>query len=287
MKTPSNTHALHTAALTGFLFLALLSPATAADFAGSLKGVTITDAQTTNKAPIASFNYSISGSTVNLDASGSSDPDGSITSYQWDFGDGNQGTGISVSHNYADITSANVSLTVLDNSKGIAISQKKITIGSCQSQSADVSYVTSYKITPDIYGNIVQGQSFTPNTTGKIYSIKVTSYYIPNPSLATLMIRVGDTADLSTTYDTEEIVSLASYTSKDTIEVVFTKKPTITSGVTKYFMIYNTGDFATRFMLYRNSNSGYANGTDYTSKTGLASVTAGSGDLSFEVMTCD
>jgi hypothetical protein len=127
MKTPT-TQALHTAALTGLLSLALLSPATAADFTGNLKGVTITDAQATNKPPTAAFTYTVSGQTVTFDASGSSDSDGTIAEYKWDFGDGNTGTGITVSHQYNTLSSFPVTLTVDDEKNAISILQLNIAL---------------------------------------------------------------------------------------------------------------------------------------------------------------
>lgn len=111
--------------MAGLISLPLLTAATAADFSGSLQGVTITDAQATNKAPIASFTYSISGTTVNLDASGSSDPDGSITSYQWDLGNGTKASGMTAVAEYPPGTYP-VTLTVQDNANGIAMSQQII-----------------------------------------------------------------------------------------------------------------------------------------------------------------
>jgi hypothetical protein len=50
-----------------------------------------------------------------FDGSGSSDPDGSIASYQWDFGDGSTGEGWSVSHAYTAPGTFTVALTVIDN----------------------------------------------------------------------------------------------------------------------------------------------------------------------------
>lgn len=52
--------------------------------------------------------------TVMLDASGSNDSDGYISSYYWDFGDGTYGTGVSTSHVYAQGTFTPV-LTVTDD----------------------------------------------------------------------------------------------------------------------------------------------------------------------------
>jgi PKD repeat protein len=84
----------------------------------------VTDIATTtltvaNRGPTASLTTSPSDpdttDDVTFDAGGSSDPDGSITSYQWDFGDGTTGTGQSTTHSFADNGSYTVSLTVTDD----------------------------------------------------------------------------------------------------------------------------------------------------------------------------
>lgn len=258
-------------------------------FNGTLSSVSFTDTYGGNNPPSAKFTFTQEGNTFSFDASNSSDSDGNIVKYDWDFGDGTKASGVSVSHQYADTTiSASISLTLLDNNNGVSILQQQIHIDNCQSQTADVSYFSLAKFTPTIYSDTVHGQSFTPTRNGEIYSIKVTTYYIPDPSLANLTIRIGNTPDLSTTYDIEQTVNLASYTSGDTIEIIFTPKPTMTAGVTKYFMLYNAGGSSTTGVkLRKNSNSGYAGGTEYTSTTGLANVLAGAGDMSFEVMACD
>jgi beta propeller repeat protein len=55
------------------------------------------------------------GQTTTLDGSGSSDLDGSIVSYAWDFGDGSVGSGVTTSHVYADSGTYQITLTVTDN----------------------------------------------------------------------------------------------------------------------------------------------------------------------------
>lgn len=54
--------------------------------------------------------------TVTLDGTGSYDPDGSIVSYNWTFGDGTTGTGAIVTHTYTQSTNRTVRLSVTDNS---------------------------------------------------------------------------------------------------------------------------------------------------------------------------
>lgn len=55
------------------------------------------------------------GGTVQFDGTGSSDPDGAIVSYQWDFGEGSTGTGPSPAHTYGDNGVFTVTLTVTDD----------------------------------------------------------------------------------------------------------------------------------------------------------------------------
>jgi len=55
------------------------------------------------------------GEPVVFSGSGSSDPDGSIVSWVWDFGDGNTGNGETVQHSYSNTGTFTVALTVTDN----------------------------------------------------------------------------------------------------------------------------------------------------------------------------
>lgn len=52
---------------------------------------------------------------VFFDGSGSYDPDGSIVSYHWNFGDGTSGSGVTTSHMYSTANVYTVTLTVTDN----------------------------------------------------------------------------------------------------------------------------------------------------------------------------
>ena len=66
--------------------------------------------------PTASITYiQWSPLIITFDASSSSDPDGTVERYKWDFGDGNTATGMIVSHTYSSAGKYNVTLTVTDN----------------------------------------------------------------------------------------------------------------------------------------------------------------------------
>lgn len=72
---------------------------------------------TPNRAPGAAFGTSLDDHEVTLDAGASSDPDGSVVEYAWDFGDGQTATGAQqvVRHTYAQPGSYTVTLTVTDD----------------------------------------------------------------------------------------------------------------------------------------------------------------------------
>ena len=76
--------------------------------------VTVTAPPPPNQPPVAAFTSSCSGLTCNF-TSTSSDPDGSISAYQWDFGDGGSATTQNPSHTYSAGGTYTVQLTVTDN----------------------------------------------------------------------------------------------------------------------------------------------------------------------------
>lgn len=84
-------------------------------FSGDIDYVTVTTSGSViNKPPVAKFTSSCTGKSCSFDASGSSDPDGTIASYDWDFGDGGTSTVVAPDHQYPAPDSYQVTLTVTD-----------------------------------------------------------------------------------------------------------------------------------------------------------------------------
>ncbi|WP_285241002.1 PKD domain-containing protein [Arthrobacter sp. G.S.26] len=66
-------------------------------------------------APVARFAAAVDGLKASVDGTASSDANGPIAGYAWDFGDGGTGTGVKADHTYAAGGTFNVTLTVTDN----------------------------------------------------------------------------------------------------------------------------------------------------------------------------
>ena len=85
-----------------------------------------------NIPPVAQFTTDITSGEaplgIQFDASASTDADGSIVAYHWDFGDGNQATGQQTNHTYLTAGTFVAQLTVTDNEGAIAIQETSIVV---------------------------------------------------------------------------------------------------------------------------------------------------------------
>ena len=81
-----------------------------------------------NQPPVASFTSSASGLTVAVNGSESSDPDGTVVSYAWNFGDGASAAGVSASHAYAAPGTYTITLIVTDNVGTTTSTSQQVTV---------------------------------------------------------------------------------------------------------------------------------------------------------------
>lgn len=85
--------------------------------------VTVNPSTEPNESPVAVITVYLrdkTGLIFGFDGYKSSDPDGEIVSYEWNFGDGNTGTGVEILHTYAEKIEYTVTLTVTDNLGAVA-----------------------------------------------------------------------------------------------------------------------------------------------------------------------
>ncbi len=94
--------------------------------------------------PVAMFSVVKSDLTVAVDGSASYDPDGTIVSYDWNFGDGSSATGMTAVHTYAIGGDYLITLTVTDND-GLAGSMEQVV--SVQPPIQDTPPVASFTYT--------------------------------------------------------------------------------------------------------------------------------------------
>ena len=111
-KTGTGSKPKHTYASAGTYTVKLTVNDNAGGTGTKSGSVTIAAA---NQSPTAVFTSSSDDLAASFDASGSTDPDGTIASYAWDFGDTKTGTGSKPNHTYASAGTYTVKLTITDD----------------------------------------------------------------------------------------------------------------------------------------------------------------------------
>jgi PKD repeat protein len=123
--TGTGVNPVHTYAATG----TYLAHVTATDDQGATATDTVTVTGTAaNIPPVSSFTRSCTDLSCNFDAGASTDPDGTIVSYAWDFGDHTTSNLPVQSHDYARGGTFTVSLTVTDDRGATNTSSGPVTV---------------------------------------------------------------------------------------------------------------------------------------------------------------
>ncbi len=109
--------------------------------------VTVDDGSggTTNSPPTADFTYTTTDLTADF-TDQSTDSDGSVVGWNWDFGDGNTSTSQNPSHTYSSDGTYTVSLTVTDDDGATDNTSQDVTVSSSTTNSpptADFTYTTT------------------------------------------------------------------------------------------------------------------------------------------------
>lgn len=99
---------------------------TVSDGSGNAAQASRSVAVTVDVLPVAKFDLELTDMMVAVDATDSSDRDGQIVSYAWDFGDGATASGVIANHTYDFSGNYEITLIVTDNQGMVAMSTQSI-----------------------------------------------------------------------------------------------------------------------------------------------------------------
>ena len=158
-----------------------------------------------NQPPVAAFQVACNGLTCTLDGSASSDTDGSVASYGWAFGDGNNQTfGIpAVSHTYPAAGQYAVRLRVTDDDGATATADTLVTVSEpvAQNQVPQASFTLSCQElacdfnaggSTDPDGTIVSYRWEFGDATTRTLGVPSVSHSYPAGGQYTVRLRVTD-----------------------------------------------------------------------------------------------
>jgi PKD repeat protein len=182
--TATGVTASHTYAVAGTYTVTLTVTDDGGLTATATQDVTVS---TGNVAPTAGFTVACTDLACTFDANASSDTDGTIVSYAWDFGDGAAATGVTAIHSYAVVGTYTVTLTVTDDEGATGTLSQTVTAGnlaptaSFTSNCTDLACTFDASASADPDGTIVSyawdfgdGTTATGVTTSRVYAAEGT-----------------------------------------------------------------------------------------------------------------
>ena len=163
-----------------------------------------------NTPPTASFTAAASGLTVSLDGRGSTDADGTIASYAWNFGDGTTGTGSTATKTYATSGTYPITLTVLDDDGAAGNTAQNVTVSAPATNRLVADDFT--RTTANGFGSAQIGGAWTVQSTASNYAVNGSLGLITTPSAGS-----------------SRSATLASVSARDAearVDLLFDKNPT-------------------------------------------------------------
>lgn len=153
-----------------------------------------------NSPPVASFTSNPSSGNrplnVSFNAAASRDPDGTIVSYEWDFGDGYSGVGETTTHTFNTAGTYSVELTVTDNEGARGSTSHSIAV----TEAPVIQYrVTTSQLLDEYDANEVAADM---KYRGKLIAVTGYVHYISSSSTGDSSVWLGATQEVAFLEDT-------------------------------------------------------------------------------------
>ena len=194
-------------ATNGFLDVEVTATDLTAAFV-PVQGGTFTDSFTIHRGdpppnvpPTAAFTSSVNNLTATFDGRGSTDPEGPIASYSWDFGDSTTppGSGAQPSHTYAAAGDYDVTLTVTDGAGGTDTETQTITVTDPPPGPVDFVADTFSRTASNGWGSAETGGAWTISGTASNFAVNNGSGAITIPAAGnTRLVYLGSTTRTDT-----------------------------------------------------------------------------------------
>jgi len=123
-----------------------------------------------NSPPTAAFDATIDELALSVNGSASTDADGSIAGYTWNFGDGATATGVTASHGYAAAGDYAVKLSVTDDDGATATTVRTVTVASAPTTSSFAADAFERTVTGGL-GLADQGGAWTVSGSTGNYAV--------------------------------------------------------------------------------------------------------------------
>jgi len=162
------------------------------------KTVTVSAA---NQAPVAAFTTSATDLKVDVDASDSSDPDGTIASYAWTFEGGGTGTGKTASYTFPATGTYTIGLTVTDDDGATKHLDKTVSVTAPpadQPPANALAWDTFGRTVASGWGNAQVGGAWTSTGTASRFSVGSGLGQHTVPAGGTLTSSLGTVSSTST-----------------------------------------------------------------------------------------
>ena len=157
-----------------------------------------------NEPPTASFTAVPSGLDVAVNAAASTDPDGTVDTYAWDFGDGQTGTGVTTQHSYPADGTYTITLTVTDNGGATASTTRQVTVADTPAGPVTVAADAFNRTLASGWGSADTGGAWSHSGSGTTPSVA--------DGTGRLTLAVGRTGQLRLAAVAEQNVDLTTTT---------------------------------------------------------------------------